>query len=51
MTLHLPIGISDFRALREGGLEHVDKTQLVCDLLDRPGVQVILLPRPRRSEG
>src|SRR5689334_20627285 len=48
MLHRLPIGISDFRVLRESGLEYIDKTQLVCDILDRPGEQVLLLPRPRR---
>ncbi|MEZ4295432.1 MAG: AAA family ATPase [Polyangiaceae bacterium] len=43
-----PIGIDDFRKLREAGLAYVDKTRLICDLLDRPGTKVVLLPRPRR---
>ncbi len=48
MPLRIPIGIDDFRTLREGGLEYVDKTSLIQELLDRSGVQVVLLPRPRR---
>jgi hypothetical protein len=48
MSLHVPIGIDDFRLLREQGLVYIDKSQLICELLDRPGVQVVLLPRPRR---
>ncbi|HWN69139.1 MAG TPA: AAA family ATPase [Haliangium sp.] len=44
----LPIGIDDFRALREQGLTYVDKTHLICELIDRAGAQVVLLPRPRR---
>jgi hypothetical protein len=48
MPLHVPIGIDDFRLLREQGLVYIDKSQLICELLDRPGVQVVLLPRPRR---
>jgi Predicted AAA-ATPase/PD-(D/E)XK nuclease superfamily len=48
MTLHIPIGIDDFRMLRESGLTYVDKTRLVCDVIDQPGIQVLLLPRPRR---
>lgn len=47
-TLPIPIGISDFRDLRERGLEYVDKTHLIRELIDRAGVQVLLLPRPRR---
>jgi hypothetical protein len=48
MPLRIPIGIDDFRALREEQLEYVDKSDLIRQLLDRPGVQVVLLPRPRR---
>ena len=46
--LPIPIGIDDFRTVREGGLEYVDKSDLIRQILDRPGVQVLLLPRPRR---
>ena len=42
-----PIGLSDFRALREGGFAYVDKTALIDDLLAE-GAQVLLVPRPRR---
>src|SRR5262245_25712697 len=48
MSLRIPIGIDDFRALREQGLVYVDKSHLIRELLDAPGVQVVLLPRPRR---
>jgi hypothetical protein len=48
MTLRIPLGIDDFRMLRESGLTYVDKTRLVCDVLDLTGIQVLLLPRPRR---
>jgi Predicted AAA-ATPase/PD-(D/E)XK nuclease superfamily len=47
MTLRIPIGLSDFRELREQGLVYVDKSFLVRELLDK-GAQVVLLPRPRR---
>jgi hypothetical protein len=43
----LPIGISDFRKLRETGLRYVDKTSFVADVLDSP-VEALLFPRPRR---
>src|SRR5690349_24915474 len=43
----IPIGISDFRALREQGFTYVDKSHLVREVLDQ-GAQVLLLPRPRR---
>ncbi len=47
MTQRIPIGVSDFRALREQGLAYVDKSHLVRELLDK-GAQALLLPRPRR---
>ncbi len=48
MTLNIPKGISDFRRLREGNFEFVDKSHLITEFLDRAGDTVILLPRPRR---
>lgn len=48
MARPLPIGIDDFRELRARGLEYVDKSLLIRELLDKPGVQALLLPRPRR---
>ena len=48
MVLNVSIGIDDFRKLRELGLEYVDKTSLVRELIDRPGAEVVLFPRPRR---
>jgi hypothetical protein len=47
MPRPIPIGIDDFRALREQGMEYVDKSHLVREVLDK-GAQVLLLPRPRR---
>ncbi len=48
MPLRIPIGLDDFRALREQRLEYVDKSHLIREILDRPGVQAIVFPRPRR---
>ncbi|MEZ4309345.1 MAG: AAA family ATPase [Polyangiaceae bacterium] len=48
MPPRIPIGIDDFRALREAKLEYVDKTGMIRELIDRAGVQVALFPRPRR---
>jgi len=45
--LRLPIGQSDFRALRDQGYAYVDKTRLVTEVVDA-SPQVLLLPRPRR---
>ncbi|MBF0240351.1 MAG: AAA family ATPase [SAR324 cluster bacterium] len=43
-----PIGISDFKKLRETkGLYYVDKSLFIRDVLEKPA-EVILLPRPRR---
>jgi hypothetical protein len=44
----IPIGVDDFRKLREAKLEYVDKSDLIRALIDRRGVEVVLLPRPRR---
>ncbi|MCX4242097.1 AAA family ATPase [Paraliomyxa miuraensis] len=46
--MQLPIGISDFRELREKGLTYVDKSGLIVEMLDHGGSKVLLLPRPRR---
>ncbi|EYF03317.1 AAA family ATPase [Chondromyces apiculatus] len=43
----IPIGVDDFRKLREQGMEYVDKSRLLLEVLDR-GAEVLLLPRPRR---
>ncbi|WP_437902963.1 AAA family ATPase [Sorangium sp. So ce327] len=48
MSIQVPIGIDDFRRLGELGLEYVDKSHLIQELVDRPGTEVVLLPRPRR---
>ncbi|AUX38888.1 uncharacterized protein SOCE26_002690 [Sorangium cellulosum] len=48
MPAQLSLGVDDFRKLRELGLEYIDKSHLACELIDRPGLEVALLPRPRR---
>jgi Predicted AAA-ATPase/PD-(D/E)XK nuclease superfamily len=48
MVRPIPIGVDDFRMLRESGLDYVDKSDFIRQVLDRAGVQVMLLPRPRR---
>ncbi len=45
--VRFPIGISDFRNVREAGFYYVDKTALIDDLLTE-SAQVLLAPRPRR---
>lgn len=48
MVLPVPIGISDFRELREKRWIYVDKTRLLREMVDRESIKVLLLPRPRR---
>jgi len=48
MIRPIPTSIEDFRKLREGNFEYVDKTHLITEFIDRPNYNVILLPRPRR---
>lgn len=43
-----PIGISDFSAIREEGYYYIDKTGLICDLVQQTNAQVTLIIRPRR---
>jgi hypothetical protein len=43
----IPLGISDFRRVREQDLTFIDKSLLIRDCLDDPS-QVLLFPRPRR---
>jgi hypothetical protein len=45
--LRFPIGISDFRIVREAGYHYVDKTALIDDVLNE-NASVLLVPRPRR---
>jgi hypothetical protein len=47
MISRIPLGLDDFRKLREQGLVYVDKSHLIREILDK-GAQTILLPRPRR---
>jgi hypothetical protein len=44
----IPLGVDDFRKVRESCLEYVDKSDLIREIIDRPGIEVFLLPRPRR---
>ncbi len=43
----LPIGISDFKKLVEGGYYLVDKSPFISEIIESSG-EIILLPRPRR---
>jgi predicted AAA-ATPase/PD-(D/E)XK nuclease superfamily protein len=43
----IPIGISDFKKLIDGGYTYVDKTLLIEELVEKE-TEVALIPRPRR---
>jgi hypothetical protein len=43
----LPIGISDFKRLIDGGYAYVDKTLFIQEIIEK-GTLVALIPRPRR---
>jgi Predicted AAA-ATPase/PD-(D/E)XK nuclease superfamily len=46
--MQLPIGYSDFAEIVRSGLDFVDKSLFIQEILDNPAAQVILIPRPRR---
>lgn len=46
-ALKLPVGIEDFREIRQQGFYYIDKTKLIELLLDNWG-KVNLFTRPRR---
>ncbi|MCD7892273.1 MAG: AAA family ATPase [Erysipelotrichaceae bacterium] len=48
MKKDLPIGITDYRKLKERNLYHVDKTLMIKELLEDKGTLVTLITRPRR---
>ncbi len=48
MNKNLPIGISNYRVLKERHLYHVDKSLMIKDFLDNNGTMVTLITRPRR---
>jgi hypothetical protein len=43
----LPVGIDDFKKIREEDFYYIDKSLFIKDIIDE-GAQVVLLPRPRR---
>ena len=46
--LKIPVGISDFTKIRENGYYYIDKTELICSLLEPEPAEVMLITRPRR---
>ena len=47
MRAKLPIGVDNFRKLREGGYWYADKSDLITELVS-PAPETTVLPRPRR---
>ena len=47
LAARLPIGLSDFRQVREPGVVYVDKTDFITQVLAAPKA-IVLVPRPRR---
>jgi hypothetical protein len=47
MVAKVPLGVSEFREIRESGLRFVDKSLLIRDCID-DGAKALLLTRPRR---
>ncbi|MCD7950517.1 MAG: AAA family ATPase [Erysipelotrichaceae bacterium] len=48
MRKNLPIGLDNYRMLKERNLYHVDKTLMIKEFLDDSGTWVTLITRPRR---
>lgn len=46
--LYIPVGISDFKKIRENDYYYIDKSGLIKELLKRESAEVILIIRPRR---
>lgn len=46
--LKLPIGTSDFEAIRENGCYYVDKTGIIAELIEGNANTAHLFTRPRR---
>jgi len=46
--LDVPVGVSNFKEIREKGYYYIDKSGLIAELLDHRGIKVTLITRPRR---
>ena len=46
--INIPVGVSDFEAIRKNGYYYIDKSGLIGELLSRTGTNVTLITRPRR---
>ena len=45
--LNIPVGISDFEKIRNGGFYYIDKSGLITEILSEKS-EVTLITRPRR---
>lgn len=48
VDLNLPVGISDFKKIRENDYYYIDKSGLIAELLGKSSAEVTLITRPRR---
>ena len=46
--LNIPVGVSDFREIRQNGYYYIDKPGLIRELLKNTATKVTLITRPRR---
>lgn len=46
--LNIPVGVSDFREIRQNGYYYIDKSGLIRELLKNTATKVTLITRPRR---
>ena len=46
--LKIPVGVSDFRKIRENGYYYMDKSGLIEELLKTDATEVTLITRPRK---
>lgn len=46
--LNIPMGVSDFREIRQNGYYYIDKSGLIRELLKNTATKVTLITRPRR---
>lgn len=48
VSLHIPVGISDFKQIRENSYYYIDKSGMISEILKTEPAAVTLITRPRR---
>ena len=48
MKLNIPVGVSDFKQIRENNYYYVDKSGMIAEILKTESTAVTLITRPRR---